>query len=108
MVEVGGRQLAAVVWNRNATVIGTDNPSLSRIGDALQLVEPFADAAAAAMTAEGVKPRGVGDPDPCAQFGPRIRVEGFAARFATGLYVPGMSAARAAEEPKPDATAPAP
>jgi len=105
MLDAQDRQLAAVVWNRSATAIGTDNPSLSRIGDALQLAEPFADAAAAAMTATGVKPRGVDKPDPCAQYGPRVRVEGFAARFATGLYVPSMSGARAAEpsQTSPDA-----
>jgi hypothetical protein len=106
MLDRQDRQLAAVVWNRTATAIGTDNPSLSRIGDALQLAEPFADAAAAAMTATDVKPRGVDDPDPCAQYGPRIRVEGFLARFATGLYVPGMSGARAAEDSGASPTAP--
>jgi hypothetical protein len=106
ILDTQNRQLAAVVWNRSATAIGTDNPSLSRIGDALQLAEPFADAAAAAMTATGVKPRGVDKPDPCAAYGPRIRVEGFAARFATGLYVPSMSGARAEEATPPAASAP--
>lgn len=95
MVDPKGRQLAALVWNRNATTLGTDDPSLSRLGDALQFVEPFADATAAAMTPEGVKSRRIADDDPCAQFGARFRPEGWAAKFATGLYVPQMSGARA-------------
>lgn len=38
-----GRQAAAVVWRRDAMVVGTDKPSLSRIGDAHQLAEPLGD-----------------------------------------------------------------
>ena len=49
MLSPDGRQLAAMTWTRNATPIGTDNPSLSRVGDALQFVEPFADDAAIAI-----------------------------------------------------------
>ncbi|WP_374472700.1 DUF3313 domain-containing protein [Phenylobacterium sp.] len=97
MVTPDGRQLAAIVWSRNATAVGTDNPSLSRIGDALQFAEPFADAAAAAMTAPDVKPPGPPKPDPCAEYGPRLRPEGWLAKFATGLYVPQMSGAKQAE-----------
>ena len=92
-----GRQLAALVWNRDAQPLGTDNPSLSRIGDALQLAEPFADTAAAVMSARAA--RSAPSPDPCAQYGPRIRVEGWLARFATGLYVPEASAAKPPAEP---------
>lgn len=104
----GDRQIAAITWNRAATPIGTDNPSLSRIGDALQFAEPFADAAAAAMTPEGVKSRDIPTPDPCAKFGPRFRPEGWAAKFATGLYVPEMSGAqeKEAKEEKPAKDAP--
>lgn len=91
----GDKQIAAIAWNRAATPVGTDNPSLSRVGDALQFAEPFADAAAATMTAADAKPRKIGAPDPCAQFGARFRVEGLAAKFATGLYVPEMSGAKA-------------
>ena len=96
MTDRAGRQLAAVVWTRDAQPIGTDNPSLSRLGDALQFVEPFAVAAAAAATPEGFKSRRIGDDGPCAAFGPRIRPEGFLAKFATGLYVPNLSGARPA------------
>jgi len=38
-----GRQAAAIVWRRDAMVVGTDKPSLSRIGDAHQLAEPLGD-----------------------------------------------------------------
>ena len=34
-------QVAALAWARNANVVGTDSPSLSRVGDALQMAEPF-------------------------------------------------------------------
>ena len=98
MLDPQGQQVAAIVWRRTATAIGTDNPSLSRIGDALQFVEPFADAASAAMTPEDHTPRSItADTDPCREFGARFRVEGFGARFITGLYVPEASAARPAE-----------
>ncbi len=105
MVASDGRQLAAITWTREAMAVGTDDPSLSRIGDALQFVEPFADDAAKAMTATGVKSRQIARPDPCAQYGSRLRVEGMAAKFATGLYMPQLSGARAEATPAP-ATAP--
>lgn len=101
MLDSSGRQLAAVTWSRSATAVGTDNPSLSRIGDALQFAEPFGDTAAAVMTPKSLKPPGPPKPDPCSSYGPRVRPEGFLARFATGLYVPQMSGARA--EPDPSA-----
>lgn len=92
---VAGKQVAAIVWSRKASALGTDNPSLSRIGDALQFAEPFADAAAKAMRAKGAERRRI-DPkaDPCAAYGPRFRPAGWAARFATGLYVPELSGAK--------------
>jgi len=103
MLSPEDRQLAALTWNRNATAVGTDNPSLSRVGDALQFAEPFADTAAAAMTAPDVKPPGPPTPDPCAEYGPRLRPEGWLAKFATGLYVPQMSGAKA-EQSEPETT----
>ncbi|TAJ74335.1 MAG: DUF3313 domain-containing protein [Phenylobacterium sp.] len=105
MVTDGGRQVAALVWNRDATAVGTDDPSLSRLGDALQFAEPFADVAAATMTPKGLKSRKIeSGEDPCAQFGPRFRPEGFLAGLASGLYVPQMSGAKAVpkEAPKDD------
>lgn len=106
MLGADGRQLAAVVWNRNATAIGTDDPSLSRLGDALQFAEPFADAVGAAMTPEDADSRDIEDPDPCAEYGPRFRPEGWLTKFVTGFYVPAMSGARqddddAQEAPEP-------
>lgn len=95
MLAPTGEQVAAISWRRTAKPVGTDDPSLSRIGDALQFAEPFADAAARTMTAKGHKPRKVADPDPCASYGARIRPEGFLAKFATGLYVPDLSGAKA-------------
>jgi hypothetical protein len=95
MLDRSQRQLAALTWSRTATAIGTDAPSLSRIGDALQFAEPFADATAAVMTPKGVKSKTPPAPDPCAAYGPRLRPEGFLTKFATGLYVPQMSGARA-------------
>jgi hypothetical protein len=100
MLDRSDRQLAALTWSRSATAIGTDDPSLSRIGDALQFAEPFADASAAVMTPREMKPRPTPKPDPCAEYGPRIRPEGFLAGFATGLYIPQMSGARAAADPQ--------
>ncbi|WP_309092258.1 DUF3313 domain-containing protein [Phenylobacterium sp.] len=93
-----GRQLAAITWNRNATPIGTDNPSLSRVGDALQFAEPFADDAVKALSAKDAKSREIPKPDPCAEFGPRIRPEGWLTKFATGLYIPETNAAKPAKE----------
>jgi hypothetical protein len=96
LVTSEGRQAAALVWNRDATAVGTDDPSLSRLGDALQFAEPFADVAAATMTPKGLKSRKIeSEDDPCAQFGPRFRPEGFLAGLASGLYVPEMSGAKA-------------
>lgn len=97
----GDRQIAAITWSRGAMAVGTDGPSLSRIGDALQFAEPFADAAAAAMTPEGMKSRDIPKPDPCARYGPRFRPEGWATKFATGLYVPQMSGAQEKDEKAP-------
>ncbi|WP_339872820.1 DUF3313 family protein [uncultured Brevundimonas sp.] len=97
------RQVAAVLWARNATVVGTDSPSLSRVGDALQLAEPFGDAVGDAFSPPDRKPRPIAQPDPCRQFGPRFSPAGLIAGFATGLYVPELSG-----ETKPDAAQTAP
>jgi len=95
MIGRDGRQTAALVWNRNATPIGTDDPSLSRIGDALQFAEPFGDTVGAVMTPKDHKSRKIEDPDPCAEYGPRFRPEGWLASAATGLYIPAASKAKA-------------
>ena len=85
----GNGQIAAIAWARRAMAVGTDNPSLSRLGDALQFAEPFADAAAAVMTPDGLKPRAIdGKTDPCKAYGDRFQPGGLAARIITNLYVP--------------------
>lgn len=106
LLSKDGRQLAALAWNRNATPVGTDSPSLSRVGDALQFAEAFGDAAGKALSPSDKKSGPVPKPDPCAEFGPRLRVEGYAAKFITNLYVPEASGARpaaagAAAQPQP-------
>ena len=97
-------QAAVILWSRDAQALGTDNPSLSRVGDAVQLAEPFGDAVADAFAPPERAVRPIADPDPCASFGPRFRPEGVAARFVTGLYSPELSGARA-EDDEADATA---
>lgn len=100
----GGEQISAITWTRRATTLGTDNPSLSRIGDALQFVEPFADDAAKAMSGDDPPKRKIDSAnDPCAEFGPRFRPEGWAAKFVTGLYVPSLSGAKDDKPAEPPA-----
>lgn len=100
LITPDGRQAAALVWNRDATPVGTDDPSLSRIGDALQFAEPFGDTVGAVMAPPDRKSRKIEDPDPCAEYGPRFRPEGWLAGFATGLYIPAASAAKPAPAPE--------
>lgn len=95
----GGRQVAALAWARNATVVGTDTPSLSRVGDALQLAEPFGDAVGDAFAPADRAARPIPDPDPCARFGPRTQPAGFVTRLVTGLYVPEVNTGSRAAEP---------
>lgn len=90
-------QVAIILWSRDAHAVGTDNPSLSRVGDAVQLAEPFGDAVGDAFAPPDRAVRAIADPDPCARFGPRFRPEGVAARFVTGLYSPELSGATADE-----------
>lgn len=97
-----GKQAAAIVWARDAQVVGTESPSLSRIGDAHQLTGAFAG-----MVAEAVAPaddeRVHNETDPCAQYGPRVRPEGFISRFVTGLYAPSLSGATPDDDADTDA-----
>lgn len=95
MLTADGRQAAALAWARNATVVGADSPSLSAVGDALQLAEPLGDAVGDAVAPKDRAVRPIPTPDPCIRFGPRNRPEGFLARLATGLYVPQLSGATA-------------
>lgn len=87
-----GVQVAFITWGRDATVVGTDSPSLSRIGDALQFAEPMADSVADAFAPEGRAERKIEGPDPCRQHGPRLDLArtagGKVIGIVTGLYVP--------------------
>lgn len=94
-------QVAAILWARDATLVGTDAPSLSRVGDALQLAEPFGDAVGDAFSPPDRKPRPIADPDPCAAFGPRFSPAGLVAGFATGLYVPELHGGKSDNEAQP-------
>jgi hypothetical protein len=95
-----GRQVAALLWARNATAVGMDDPSLSRVGDALQFAEPFGDAVGDAFSPADRKPRDIAKPDPCEGFGPRFNAGGMVAGglvgMATGLYVPELDRAKPA------------
>lgn len=89
-----GRQAAAIVWRRDAMLVGTDRPSLSRVGDAHQLAEPLGDMIADALAPGDRQTRAIPDPDPCARYGPRFRPEGFLVRLVTGLHQPELSGQR--------------
>lgn len=95
------RQVAAVLWARNATVIGTESPSLSRVGDALQLAEPFGDAVGDAFAPIDRDPRPIQTPDPCKRFGPRFSPAGMLAGLATGLYVPELESGQNPDPERP-------
>ncbi len=92
-----GRQAAAIAWSKRAEVVSRTDPSLSRIGDALQLAEPLGDAVGDAFSSKARKVRQIPDPDPCAHFGPRRQVGRMVATrvvgAATGLYVPEAAGA---------------
>lgn len=98
---VTGAQIAALAWSRRARVV-MDNGSLSAIGDAWALAEPFADAAGRLVDTAGRPPR---DADvrraDCARFpGPSIASR--ASEIAFGLRAPPSAA------PAAPAVAPAP
>ena len=105
LLDARGGQAAAIAWARNANVLGTDSPSLSRVGDALQMAEPFADAVGDAFAPADRPVRAIADPDPCGRYGPRNQPGGFVTRLVTGLYVPevntGTREDAPAESPRP-------
>lgn len=99
MLTVDGAQAAALAWARSANVVGMDNPSLSRVGDALQFAEVFGDQVAESFAPAERKARPVAEPDPCERFGPRDQPGGFITRLVTGLYVPETQGVRP-QQPK--------
>jgi len=100
LVDPQGRQVAALAWARNANVLGTDTPSLSRVGDALQMAEPFGDAVGDAIAPKDRAVRDIPSPDPCAVYGPRTQPAGFLTRMVTGLYVPEVNTGSPTDKPK--------
>ena len=100
LVDPQGRQVAALAWARNANVVGTDTPSLSRVGDALQMAEPFGDVVGDAIAPRDRAVRDIPSPDPCAAYGPRTQPAGFLTRMVTGLYVPEVNTGSRADTPK--------
>lgn len=105
LVTSEGRQAAALTWSHNAEVVGRTGPSMSRVGDALQLAEPLGDAVGDAFATKARKVAAIANPDPCAAFGPRRDVGRMVANglvgFGTGLYAPEVSGAGRAAEPEP-------
>jgi len=101
MLAPSGAQVAALAWARNANVVGTDTPSLSPVGDALQMAEPFGDAVGDAVSPSDREVRSIPDPDPCARYGPRTQPAGFVTRLVTGLYVPEVNTGNR-EDAEPD------
>ena len=96
LVAPDGRQAAAIAWSKTIEGISTIDPSLSPVGDALQLSEKFADAVSKAFVAKASKKHAVPKPDPCARFGPRIgarAVGGVIINIGAGLYTPSMTGA---------------
>lgn len=97
LIAPDGRQAAAITWARQAEIVGRTEPSLSRVGDALQLAEPMGDAVGDAFSTKARPVRDIPDPDPCARFGARRNigrtVANGAVGFATGLYAPEVSGA---------------
>jgi len=96
LLEAGsGRQIAAVSWARNAQVVGRDSPSLSRVGDAIQLAEPLGDAVGDAFSSAARTVNDIPRPDPCAAYGPRRNIgrgaAGLAVGYFTGLYSPEVA-----------------
>lgn len=95
MVGADGRQIAGVTWARDATVIGRESGSMSRVGDALQLTDAMGDAVGRAFATKARPRTERAATDPCAAYGPRRNIPrkiadiGFGA--LSGLYQPEVS-----------------
>ncbi len=89
-----GAQVVAMLWSKDAQVVGRLQPSLSRVGDALQLAQPFSDKVTKTIS-NGKPDLPVPNPDPCAAYGPRptigSRIAEGAEGAVTGLYMPPSS-----------------
>lgn len=91
LIGADSEQVAALAWARNANTIGMDAPSLSRVGDALQMAEPMGDAVGDAISPTDRAVHDIPTPDPCAIYGARFQPVGMVTRMVTGLYVPEVS-----------------
>lgn len=108
-----GRQAAAITWSKSIEVVSNTDPSLSPVGDALQLAGPYGDAVRKAFVVKpkkgekAAKKLKIPDPDPCAQFGSRRNAGRFVSTLlvgaATGLYFPSVAGAGRPAEPSPSA-----
>jgi hypothetical protein len=107
MLEAGtGRQIASIAWAQNAQYVGRDSPSLSPVGDAVQMAEPMGDAVGDAFASKARKVNDIPKPDPCAAYGSRRNIPRMAGGFllgqVTGLYHPGVEGAGASPStPRP-------
>lgn len=112
LVAADGRQVASIAWSKSTQGISTMDPSLSPVGDALQLAGPFADAVGQAFATKARKKRPVAKPDPCARYGPRRNagrtVGGAILGFGAGLYAPSVSGAGRPAEPETQGDKPTP
>lgn len=90
-----GRQVAAMLWTKNAGIVGRVKPSLSRAGDALQLAEPLGDRVGKSFASKSRPRIKLGKIDPCARFGSRKNVTRRLASGVvggvTGLYMPQVA-----------------
>lgn len=90
-----GRQVAAMLWTKNAGMVGRVKPSLSRAGDALQLAEPLGDRVGKSFASKDRPRIKLGKIDPCARFGSRKNVKRRLASGVvggvTGLYMPQVA-----------------
>lgn len=97
LITSGGQQVAVVSWTKSVKGVSRVAPSLSRVGDALQLADPFAKAVGKGFVDKGSRKHAVGKPDPCARFGPRRTagrmVGGALLSLGTGLYAPSVAGA---------------
>jgi hypothetical protein len=106
LLTPAGNQVAAIAWTRNARMVGRIKPSLSRAGDALQLAEPFGDAAVKAFATKDRPKIEIAKPDPCARFGSRQNIArslgSGVVGAGTGLYMPQLAGTSVKAEEKRD------
>ena len=64
LLTADGHQAAALAWARYATAVGTDDPSLWPLGDALQFAEPLGDQVGDTFSPADRAVRPIADPNP--------------------------------------------